>query len=317
MRLIDQGLEALIAPSHTGSSSMWLIGGAAALASLGVMAVTKKYKLHKKHFSHHNKSALFVPHEDAVTHALKTLKGADRKKAEALVKELTPAGFLRAIHAMDRWITHSPERGEKYIDALDNEVLRKHLHMKLPVGAFRGITVPITDKLAKSKAGAIVTIKPFVTPAYGKKGTLGKKTRGDTTSWTTDLATAFEFARPSRAPMPAHLVGKGFFRGGKRKPKAGVVLRCMPGGGARALLSPPADTPDWFLRLVHATWARQRELETRKGKTAKGLKAKKGGHYAADGLMSLWHSESEAIVKGPAKAKIFAVMTPGKPTRTA
>lgn len=315
MRLIDQGLEALIAPSHTSSSSMWLIGGAAALASLGVMAAVKKKQKHKD--AAFNKSILFVPHEDAVTHALKTLKGADRKKAEALVKELTPAGFLRAIHAMDRWITHSPERGEKYMDALDSDVLRKHLHMKLPVGSFRGITVPVTDKLAKSKPGAIITIKPFVTPAYGKKGTLGKKQRGDTTTWTTDHSMAFEFARPSGTPTPAHLGGKGMFRSGRRKPKAGVVLRCIPGGGARALLSPPADTPDWFLRLVHATWARQRELETRKSKKAKGLKAKKGGHYAADGLMSLWHGEAEAIVKGPAKAKVFAVMTPGKPTLTA
>lgn len=194
MRLVDVGLAALIACPPTISAGAAL--GAAALASMGVMAAVKKGK--KKLWHDWNKSVLFVPHEDAVTHALKTLKGADRKKAEALVKELTPAGFLRAIHAMDRWIQHNPDRGEKYMDALDSDVLRKHLHTKLPVGAFRGITLPATDQLAKSKAGAVVTIKPFTRRGgYRQKKSLA---RGDTTSWTTDLATACSFAHPSHTP---------------------------------------------------------------------------------------------------------------------
>lgn len=84
MRLVDVGLAALIACPPTISAGAAL--GAAALASMGVMAAVKKGK--KKLWHDWNKSVLFVPHEDAVTHALKTLKGADRKRAEseAIVK---------------------------------------------------------------------------------------------------------------------------------------------------------------------------------------------------------------------------------------
>lgn len=178
MRLVDRGLEALIAqPAADAGVAIGAMAGLAALAAVtkawGTPPVTKK----------------------ALAELEATVRGLpakDRAPAEKLMREMTPAGLFQCLHGMRRW--YKGRTSMRKVLA-HKKALAQAMSTAAPVGAFRGFKVSKDDPLARAKVGDVVTLGP------SRREDGQERSHGHVSSWTWKRHVADRFSGASKGKV--------------------------------------------------------------------------------------------------------------------